>query len=127
MVSNLSSTTVNSVDHLGHISEELDEGVNGPSQAFVESHLRNSEYLLELPLHLSHFSDLEKADSTGLINFFPSLFPYVSTHTSVLEHDIDVGRARPIKQHAYCINPRKRVLLRKEVVYLLNNGLADPT
>ncbi len=46
------------------------------------------------------------------------------TLTNVLHHDIDVKDARPIKQHAYRVNPVKRSVMRQEVDYLLENGLA---
>ena len=84
----------------------------------MEGRLQNSEFLAELPLHLSNLNDMEKTDIIGLIESFPALFPDVPTRTSVIEHDIDVGGALPIKQ-AYRVNPRKKELLQKEVDYLL--------
>ena len=47
--------------------------------------------------------------------------------THVIEHDIDVGSAIPIKQHPYRVNPMKRAILRKEVEYMLQNDLAEPS
>ena len=44
-------------DRLDFVSEEPSEGVRGPSQATVEGRLRNSEFLAELLLHLSHLND----------------------------------------------------------------------
>ena len=79
---------------------------------------------LSLTSHLSHLPDLEKADIIGLIESF---FPDIPSCTSVIEHDIDVGEASPIKQHAYRVNPRKREWLQKEVDYLLANNLAEPS
>lgn len=43
----------------------------------------------------------------------------------VIEHDIDVGTAKPVKQHAYRLNPIKRELLQKEVDYLPAHNLAE--
>ena len=121
------SSVGNGSESLDFVSEESSEGVRGPSQAIVEGRLRNSEFLAELPLHLSHLNDMEKTDIIGLIEFFPALFPDVPTRTSVIEHDIDVGGALPIKQHAYRVNPRKKELLQKEVDYLLAHDLAEPS
>ncbi len=42
-----------------------------------------------------------------LINDFPSLFNDVPSCTTVLQHDIRVGDATPIKQHAYRVNVAK--------------------
>ena len=109
------------------VSEEEVEGVKGPSQAILEGRLKNSEFLAELPVHLSYLTDQQKADVIGLIESFPMLFPDIPTCTPVIEHDIDVGGALPSKQHAYRVNPRKRELLQKEVDYLLANGFAEPS
>lgn len=109
------------------LSEESSEGVRGPSSAIVEGRLRNSEFLKELPSHLSHLNEVERTDIIDLIESFPALFTDVPTCTSVIEHDIDVGGALPIKQHAYRVNPRKRALLQKEVDYLLAHNLAEPS
>lgn len=45
----------------------------------------------------------------------------------MLEHDIDVGGAAPIKQHAYYCSLQKREMMRAEVEYLLSNNLAKPS
>ncbi len=47
--------------------------------------------------------------------------------TNVLEHDIDVNQATPIKQHPYRVNPVKHQLLYKEVQYMLEHGIAEPS
>ncbi len=44
-----------------------------------------------------------------------------------LEHDIDVGDHRPVKQNAYRINPVKREIMKKETQYLIEHGLAVPS
>ncbi|KAL7851811.1 hypothetical protein SRHO_G00175960 [Serrasalmus rhombeus] len=112
---------------LGSVSEELDEGVSGPPQEIVVGRLRNSEILADLSPHLSHLSTEERNDLVSLIHSFPSLFPDIPTRTSLVEHDIDVAGALPIRQHAYRVNPTKRELLRREVDYLIANNLAEPS
>lgn len=42
-------------------------------------------------------------------------------------HDIDVGNAEPIKQHFYRVSPEKQVQLKKEVQYMLDNKIAEPS
>lgn len=46
--------------------------------------------------------------------------------TNVLQHDINVDGAHPIKQHAYHLNAVKRTVMHQEVSYLMENGLAKP-
>lgn len=86
--------------------------------------LRNTEMLGSLPSHLSHLDPSHQADIVALIEEFPTLFSDVPSRTNVLQHDINVGSAVPIKQHAYRLNVTKRQAMRKEVDYLLENNLA---
>lgn len=58
---------------------------------------------------------------------FLSLFSDVPSRTSVLCHDIEVGRVSPVKQHPHRVNPKKRVIMKAEVEYLLKHGLAVPS
>ena len=66
--------------------------------------LANSEMLLKLPSLMHHLSREQEADLLCLISEFPCLFGDVPTRTTVLEHDIDVGESRPIKQDPYRVN-----------------------
>ena len=47
--------------------------------------------------------------------------------TTLACHDVDVGNARPIKQHPYRLNPGKLAILRKEVDYMLKHGIIEPS
>lgn len=104
-----------------------DDCVHGPSRGVIEGRLNNSEMYPKLVNHLPHLSQSEKTDILRLVESFPHLFSDVPSCTTVIEHDIDVGSALPIKQHAYRVNPMKRDLLKKEVIYLLDNNLAEPS
>ncbi len=96
------------------------EEKNGPSPSIVEGCLNNSEVLANLAYHLSHLCEPEKTDIIELVSLFPSLFSDVPTRTHVIEHDIDVGMAQPVKQHSYRINPVKGSCFRKRwIIYLL--------
>ena len=44
----------------------------------------------------------------------------------MIEHDIDIGDAKPIKQRFYRVNADKRNYLEAEVDYMLKNGIAEP-
>lgn len=67
------------------------------------------------------------SDIFTLTSSYPTLFGDVPSRTTVLEHDIDVGDAKPIKQHAYHCSMEKRDIMKQEVCYLLENGLAKPS
>ncbi len=88
---------------------------------------KNSEILADLKSPPSHLSDPQRHGIKELISAFPSLFHDFPSCTTVLQHDIDVGNAVPAKKHAYRVNARKRSVMKTEVEYLLENGLAKPS
>ncbi len=79
-----------------------------PSKAVVQERLQNSEMLTKLDSHLVHLPNAQRADIVELILSHKLLFSDVTSCTTVLKHDIDVGDSSPIKQHAYRVNPDKR-------------------
>ncbi len=85
------------------------EEKNGPSHSIVEGRLNNSEVLANLAYHLSHLHAPEKTDIIKLVSLFPSLFSDVPTRTHVIEYDIDVGMAQPVKQHTSSKSYKKEV------------------
>lgn len=87
--------------------------------------LKNSEVLSDLSSCISHLSEKQGNDVVQLINDFPALLNDVPSRTTVLEHDINVGDAVPVKQHAYRMNSVKRERMRGEVEYLVEHGLAQ--
>lgn len=109
-------------------SDVIPEGSDvtvGPE--FSQGRLPNSKILTNLDVHLSYLDSSNRTDIIELIHKHPVLFSDVPTRTNVLQHDIDVGDAAPIKQQPYRVNPAKRQLLRKEVDYMLQHGIAEPS
>lgn len=53
------------------------------------------------------------------------LFSDMPTQTDLIEHDIDVGDAKPIRQRFYRVPFDKRTALEAEVQYMLDNGIAE--
>uniref|UniRef100_A0A9J8B112 Gypsy retrotransposon integrase-like protein 1 n=1 Tax=Cyprinus carpio carpio TaxID=630221 RepID=A0A9J8B112_CYPCA len=87
--------------------------------------LLNSAVLKDLPSFLSHLEPEEASQTMQLMHRYSPLFSDVPGRTTVLEHDIDVGFAKPIKQHSYRVNPTKRHIMKTEVEYMLQHGLAQ--
>ncbi|XP_032434188.1 uncharacterized protein LOC116729628 [Xiphophorus hellerii] len=100
----------------------LNDSVLG--SALMEDKLPADDLSESAPLKEDVTQHAEKEDVTGLIQLYPALFGDVPSRTSVLEHDIDVGDASPIKQHPYRCPPVKREMMKTEVQYLVENGLA---
>uniref|UniRef100_A0A8C5DBJ5 Gypsy retrotransposon integrase-like protein 1 n=1 Tax=Gouania willdenowi TaxID=441366 RepID=A0A8C5DBJ5_GOUWI len=88
------------------------------------SRLQNSDSLKNIEASLNHLDSSSCRDICELIRKYSPLFSDTPSRTTVVAHDIDVGSHTPIKQHAYRVNPTKRALMEKEVVYLLENKLA---
>ena len=104
------------------VSEETELKVGSTSVR-----LPNSEMLTVLPHHLTHLREGQQQDVIDLVNDYVVLFGDIPSQTTVLQHDIDVGDANPIKQHHYRANPTKRALMKTEAEYLLQHGLAKPS
>ena len=89
--------------------------------------LNNSEVLASLGNKLNRLPKNEASELQCLILEYTQLFPDTPTQTSVICHDVNVGDAKPVKQHAYRVNPQKRKLLQQEVTYMLETGLIEPS
>uniref|UniRef100_A0A671WFH3 Gypsy retrotransposon integrase-like protein 1 n=1 Tax=Sparus aurata TaxID=8175 RepID=A0A671WFH3_SPAAU len=106
------------------VDDDLEERSDGEQSG----RLSNSSILANIEAHLSYLSVEQRSDVVNLLHSHPSLFGDVPSRTSrVLSHDIDVGSATPIKQHAYRCPLPKREVMKQEVEYLLENGLAKPS
>lgn len=90
--------------------------------------LKFFESLDKLELLLGHLSQSKLVELCSLIRSYPpTLFSDVPTWTHLVEHDIDVGDAVPIRQRFYRTSPGKRKQLEVEVKYMLQNGIAEPS
>ncbi|KAL1282575.1 hypothetical protein QQF64_001378 [Cirrhinus molitorella] len=103
-----------------------DDGIS-VRNAQMSPRLSNSEILRTLPTFLTNLTETQKQDIVNLINEFLMLFGDTPTQTNVLQHDIKITCDFPIKQHAYRVNNTKRSIMKTEVEYLLENGLAEPS
>ncbi len=103
------------------------EGLMESDAPFLSARLTNSETLANLSSFLAHLNTDQREDVVKLFSKFSSILGDVPTLTNVLQHDINVGDAQPIKQHPYRVNFIKRAVMKKEVQYLLEKDLASPS
>ena len=89
--------------------------------------LENSTILENLNHKLKHVNLEKRERLTEVIRKYESLFPNAPRKTNVVKHDVDVGDAKPVKQHPYRVNPQKRAIMRKEIEYMLENDLIEPS
>lgn len=103
-----------------------EEEVIRVSDEVLQGRLKNSQTLQNLGVLVDHL-DLEKRDElVTLIRNYNVLFSDTPSQTHLLEHDIDIGDAKPIKQRFYRVPEEKRLKLETEVQYMLDNGIAEP-
>ena len=104
---------------------------DGPMEKFYgddSTHLlNNSDILNNLDEKLEHLGLYQREELKCLIKDFKELFPDVPSQTTLIEHDVDVGEAQPIRQHPYRVNPEKRQILRDEIKFLLENDIIEPS
>ena len=63
----------------------------------------------------------------GVINSFKTLFQDTPRRTNAIVHDVEVENVEPIKQHPYRVNQRKKEIMRKEIEYMLEHDLIEPS
>lgn len=88
--------------------------------------LGNSQVVNNLGSKLSHLTQPQAKELKPLLNEYKDLFPDVPSRAEGMYHDVDVGDARPIKQHPYRVIPEKREIMRKEVEYMVENKIIEP-
>lgn len=103
------------------------EEVAMPDEAVLCGRLKNSETLENLNSLLSHLPNEKAVQLSKLIRDYPSLFGDTPTRTNLIEHDIDVSDATPIRQRFFRVSEEKQKVIDKEVNYLLENNLAVPS
>ena len=70
--------------------------------------LKNSHILNDFNQKLGHLTGTSREVIEALLLEFVQLFPDAPGWTTPVIHDVDVGEAIPIKQHANRVNPVKQ-------------------
>uniref|UniRef100_A0A8L0DMS3 ribonuclease H n=1 Tax=Oncorhynchus mykiss TaxID=8022 RepID=A0A8L0DMS3_ONCMY len=104
-----------------------EEDVPGPDDCILQGRLKNSETLEILDSLLTHLPVDGRKEMVGLIQRFPGLFSDTPTRTNLMEHDIDIGDADPIRQRFYRVSSEKLRCLDAEVKYMLESKIAEPS
>ncbi len=96
------------------------------SEEVLLGRLKNSQTLQNLEVLVDHLDSEKRGELVALIRNYPVLFSDTPSKTHLIEHDIDIGDAKPIKQRFYRVSEEKRLQLETEVQYMLDNGIAEP-
>lgn len=100
-----------------------EEKIKSPDIGVLQGRLKNSESLRKL----GHLPAAQVKELSDLILSFPALFSDTPTRTHLIEHDIEVGDAAPIRQRFYLFPQEKQAQLEAEVKYMLEHKIAQPS
>lgn len=96
------------------------------SDEVLRGRLKNSQTLQNLSPLVDHLDCGKRDELVALIRSYPALFSDTLSQTHLIEHDIDIGEAKPIKQKFYRVSEEKKQQLETEVQYMLENKIAEP-
>ncbi|XP_030271930.1 uncharacterized protein LOC115581177 isoform X1 [Sparus aurata] len=108
------------------LAVETEEELCTPDDGMLRGRLKNSESLASLNEMLTHLSEPRRSELVKLVKSYPCLFADTPSRTHLIEHDIDVGEAPPVRQRFYRMSPVKHEHLEAEVKYMLENNIAEP-
>ena len=122
-------SSVSIVNSVPHEQNQTDfEEMNSVNCEPLSSKLQNSDILHDLDQKLSHLDPDKKHELKQLILEYEHLFPDIPSRTDKIYHDVDIIEgAKPVKQHPYRLHPERQQYLRKEVKYLLDNDIIEPS
>ncbi|XP_068242408.1 uncharacterized protein [Palaemon carinicauda] len=103
------------VEPVSLVEVEVDPMVDIKLSVGPDGLSNNSNILNNLDVKFQHLEKDKATSLTMLIDDYKDLFQDVPGRTNILEHDVDVGEASPIKQSPYRLNPFKRDIVKDEV------------
>lgn len=89
--------------------------------------LENSRILENLEEKLAHLTDEVKQKLGTSINKYRDIFSDTPQQTDAAVHDIILTSEQPIRQHPYRLNPRSLEVMRKEIKYMIEHGIIEPS
>ncbi len=102
-----------------------EEGYLGMDAAAIDWR-DNSNLAEQLPERLSHLQDHERIQLKALLMEYKDVFKNTPGKTNLIEHDVDIEEARPVKQRPYRVNPKKNEIIEAEVAYMLQHKMVEP-
>ncbi|XP_066965398.1 uncharacterized protein [Macrobrachium rosenbergii] len=105
---------------------QSDRGTNFTSKYFQDRCAELAiQHITSVPYHPESQGVVERFHQT--LKSIIEVFRETPGLTSWLEHDVEVGDARPVKQAPYRLNPEKAKVVEKEVQYMLDHDLIQPS
>lgn len=118
-----SSVALTSLSQIGDVQQD----VKSPDDVILQPRLKNSETLANLEGWVKHLSCKQRSELNSMLTEFSVLFSDTPSRTHLIEHDIDVGDVKPVRQRFYRVSFDKRQKFEAEVNYMLENNIAKPS
>lgn len=118
-------TNINTTNQFEHCLDNNKDICSKEKDIVYGLHLKISEILSNL--NVKYLPDNEIKEIFSLVNDFRNLFPDVPSKKTTTQHDVLVGDEKPIKHHPYHVNPIKVQHLRKEINFILDNDIIEPS
>ncbi len=99
----------------------------GTEASMAPTKLTNSMVLENIETELKHLPPEQRGELKDLLMEFKPMCSDTLGLTTWVVHDVDVGDSKPIKQHPYRMNPAKSAVVKREIEYMLDNGLIEPS
>lgn len=103
-----------------------EEDMPGPDEAMLFGRLKNSDSLQNLNVLLGHLDLAKKAQLIDLINKYCVIFGDTQTQTHLMEHEIDGGDAKPIRQRLMGPPREATIFLMRKFTICWKMGLQNP-
>ena len=88
----------------------------------------NSQIFKQLNLYLGHLCPTQVHELSTVLSAYQDVFSDTPGRCNIIHHDVKlIPGTTPIRQAPYRIPHQKKELMKKEVDYLLENGLAVPS
>ncbi|XP_069184852.1 uncharacterized protein [Procambarus clarkii] len=109
--------------NVSYSSEGGDDCSGDPTNLIIN----NSSSVNAVEEGLSHLQMAQHEEVQSLLDEFSSLFREVPTQTDAIYHDVKLTECTPIRLQPYQMSTEKKTIVRKEVDFLLQHGLIQPS
>lgn len=109
-------------------SYQLEVSMLESNKSLSDKNLQLNPSKSEIPFDFNYpLTSNQQLQLKTIIDLFPSFAKQGLGRTSYLEHNIDIGDSKPVKQRFYPVSPAVEHLMYKEIDRMLSLGVIEPS